>query len=135
RLQREFFEYLEIERGSSARTIENYQHYLSRFFEHTKVKSASGITDDVLREFRLWLNRQPAKSGKDPRATLSKKTQNFHLIALRVFLKYLTKRDIKSLPVDRIELAKIPERTIDLITPDELSRLLEAPTGNDVKSL
>ncbi len=134
-LQREFFEYLEIEKGSSARTIENYQHYLGRFLEHTKVKNAADITDDVLREFRLWLNRQPTKYGKVPGATLSKKTQNFHLIALRVFLKYLTKRDIKSLPVDRIELAKIPERTIDLITPVELARLLDAPNGIDIKSL
>src|SRR3989344_8367168 len=115
RLQREFFEYLEIEKGSSARTIENYQHYLGRFLEHTKVKNASDITDDVLREFRLWLNRQPVRNGRDPSVTLSKKTQNFHLIALRVFLKYLVKREIKSLPSDRIELAKIPERSIDLI--------------------
>lgn len=139
-LQREFFEYLEIEKGSSQRTIENYQHYLKRFFEHTKVKTAQDITDDVLREFRLWLNRQPRTKaslvrGKPASETLSKKTQNFHLIALRVFLKYLTKRDIKSLPVDRIELAKIPERSIDLITPTELARLLEAPNGNDIRSL
>ncbi len=135
KLQREFFEYLEIEKGSSARTLENYQHYLGRFFEQTKVKGAKDITDEVVREFRLWLNRQQVGNGKDPRLTLSKKTQNFHLIALRVFLKYLTKRDIKSLPVDRIELAKIPERTIDLITPTELLRLLDAPDGSDVKSL
>ncbi|MCX6751961.1 MAG: tyrosine-type recombinase/integrase [Candidatus Nomurabacteria bacterium] len=134
-LQREFFEYLEIEKGSSARTIENYQHYLERFFEHTKVKTASDIDDDVLREFRLWLNRQPKKKGKDPSVTLSKKTQNFHLIALRVFLKYLTRRNIKSLPADRIELAKIPERTIDLITPEELSRLLNASDEKNIKSL
>src|SRR3989344_9118196 len=105
KLQREFFEYLEIEKGSSQRTIENYQHYLGRFLEHTKIKNASDITDDVLREFRLWLNRQPVGNGKDPRLTLSKKTQNFHLIALRVFLKYLAKRDIKSMASDRIELA------------------------------
>jgi site-specific recombinase XerD len=135
KLQREFFEYLEIERGSSQRTIENYQHYIGRFLEHTKVKNASDITDDVLREFRLWLNRQPVGNGKDPRLTLSKKTQNFHLIALRVFLKYLTRRDVKSLPADRIELAKIPERSIDLITPTELARLREAPNGSDIKSL
>ncbi len=134
-LQREFFEYLEIEKGSSQQTIQNYQHYLHRFLNHTKVENASEINDNVLREFRLWLNRQPIKNGKDPRITLSKKTQNFHLIALRVFLKYLTKRDIKSLPADRIELAKIPERQIDLITSVELERLLAAPDGNDVKSL
>jgi len=142
RLEREFFEYLEIEKGSSQRTIENYQHYLKRFFEHTKVKNARDITDDVLREFRLWLNRQPRTRASSVRGrpasetlTLSKKTQNFHLIALRAFLKYLTKREIKSLPADRIELAKIPERHIDLITPTELTRLLEAPNGNDIKSL
>ncbi len=139
RLQREFFEYLEIEKGLSRRTIENYQHYLRRFLEHTKVKSASDITDDILREFRLWLNRQPisasAATGKPAGGTLSKKTQNFHLIALRVFLKYLAKRGIKSLPSDRIELAKIPERAIDLITPAELARLLEMPKNNDLRSL
>ncbi|HEY4494404.1 MAG TPA: tyrosine-type recombinase/integrase [Candidatus Paceibacterota bacterium] len=134
-LQRQFFEYLEIEKGSSQKTIENYQHYLRRFFEFTKVKNASDITDDVVREFRLWLNRQQGNKKGVQLQPMSKKTQNYHLIALRVFLKYLSKREIKSLPVDRIELSKVPERHIDLITPAELTRLLEAPSGNDVKSL
>lgn len=143
RLQREFLEYLEIEKGSASRTIENYEHYLSRFFKFIKskdVKTVNEITDDVVREFRLWLNRQPAslkaKSGKPVLVeTLSKKTQNYYLIALRVFLKYLGKRGIKSISADQIELAKIPERPIDLITPLELSHLLDAPSGNDLKAL
>ncbi len=135
KLEREFFEYLEIEKGSAARTIENYQQYLRRFFEHTKVKNAKDITDDVVREFRLWMNRQLASKNNIRNNTLSKKTQNYHLIALRVFLKYLARRDIKSLPTDRIELAKVPERALDLITPEELLRLLAAPDGNDIKSL
>lgn len=142
-LQREFLEYLEIEKGAAHRTIENYEHYLSRFFEFARgrqVKNASGITDDLVREFRLWLNRQPASTkvmkGKPVLIeTLSKKTQNYYLIALRVFLKYLGKRGIKSISADQIELAKIPERPIDLITPLELSHLLEAPNSNDLKSL
>lgn len=142
-LQREFLEYLEIEKGSAHRTIENYQHYLARFFEFAKnqnVKKVNEITSDLIREFRLWLNRQPAstkaKSGKPVLVeTLSKKTQNYYLIALRVFLKYLGKRGIKSISADQIELAKIPERAIDLITPTELSHLLEAPNGSDLKSL
>ncbi|MFA5791998.1 MAG: site-specific tyrosine recombinase/integron integrase [Candidatus Paceibacterota bacterium] len=143
RLQREFLEYLEIEKGSAHRTIENYGHYLARFFEFAKnqnVKKVDEITSDLIREFRLWLNRQPASkaaaSGKPVLIeTLSKKTQNYYLIALRVFLKYLGKRGIKSISADQIELAKIPERAIDLITPTELSHLLEAPNGSDLKSL
>jgi site-specific recombinase XerD len=142
-LQREFLEYLEIEKGSAHRTIENYEHYLSRFFEFAKgkqIKNVSQITDDLVREFRLWLNRQPASAKQRPGKpvlveTLSKKTQNYYMIALRVFLRYLGKRDIKSLSADKIELAKIPERPIDLITPAELSRLLNAPEGNDLKTL
>lgn len=143
KLQREFLEYLEIEKGSAHRTIENYEHYLSRFFEFAKskqVKNVNQITDDLVREFRLWLNRQPAslkaEKGKPVLIeTLSKRTQNYYLIALRVFLKYLGKRGIKSLSADQIELAKIPERPIDLITPLELIHLLEAPKGEDLKTL
>ena len=142
-LQREFLEYLEIEKGSAHRTIENYEHYLSRFFEFAKsrqVKNVKDITDDLVREFRLWLNRQPASlkamKGKPVLVeTLSKKTQNYYLIALRVFLKYLGKRGIKSMSADQIEIAKIPERPIDLITPLELAHLLEAAEGGDLKTL
>ncbi len=122
-LKREFLEYLEITRGRSLKTIENYDLYLSRFIEFSKLSNPAGVTDDVLRAYRLWLNRLPTASS-----TLKKKTQNYHLIALRAFLKYLAKRDVKSLPPDRIELAKVPERHLDLITAQELERLLLAPS-------
>jgi site-specific recombinase XerD len=133
-LKREFLQYLEIEKGRSLKTVLNYDHYLRRFFDHTAINDASKITDDVVREYRLYLNRLPAKSfGKTD--TLKKKTQNYHLIALRAFLKYLIRRGIPTLAPDRIELAKVPERSLDLITPDELTRLLNAPSGDDLKSL
>ena len=104
------------------------------------MRTAGQITDDLVREFRLWLNKQPSgirslKGKPILMETLSKKTQNYYLIALRVFLKYLGKRGIESLSADRIDLAKIPERPIDLITPAELSRLLDAPKGDDIKNL
>ena len=134
KLKREFMEYLEIEKGAALRTIENYDHYLDRFFAYGKIKKVSDITEDYVREFRLWLNRQPA-GNKISKGTVSKKTQNYHMIAMRVFLKYLTRRKISSMHADEIELAKIPERSIDLITPVELSRLLAAPQGNDLKTL
>jgi site-specific recombinase XerD len=135
RLQREFLEYLEIERGSSLKTVENYQRYLTRFFEFTKVKNPIDITDEKVREFRLYLNRQSSGNNRATGETLKKKTQNYYLIGLRGFLKYLAKHKIDTLPADRIELAKVPERSLDLISTAELERLLKAPDGNDLKSL
>jgi site-specific recombinase XerD len=138
KLKTQFLEYLEIEKGSSLRTIENYNHYLTKIFEHGKFKSPSDITDESIREFRLWLNRQlVSQKGikKITGATISKKTQNYYMIALRMFLKYLARIDIKAMPTDKIELARIPERSLDLITPSELTRLLDAPKGEDLKTL
>ncbi len=129
-LKRQFLEYLEIEKGRSLKTVENYDRYLSRFFEQSKILSPKGITEDAVRTFRLWLNRQPAAEG-----TLKKRTQNYYLIALRSFLKFLMRRGLASLPPDRIELARVSERSLDLISPEELTRLMKAPEGSDVQAL
>lgn len=127
-LKREFLEHVEIEKGNSLKTVNNYNHYLARFFEIGKISTPSDIDDDKIREFRLYLNRQPGIKIKGQQAsTLKKNTQNYHLIALRSFLKYLMKRRITALPPDRIELAKIKERSLDLISVVELNRLLNAP--------
>ncbi len=146
-LKTQFLEYIEIEKGRSLNTIENYDRYLSRFLGFLKKDDPQDITDDSVREFRLWLNRQSNLPWKTLQGssgvtknnnidkTLSKKTQNYYLIALRAFLKYLARREVKSLPAERIELAKISERTLDLITSDELTRLLNSPNGSDLKSL
>lgn len=132
-LQNQFLEYLEIEKGKSLKTVENYNRYLTKFFDFAhnnfSATSPSQITDEVVRQFRLHLNR----------VDLKKKTQNYYLIALRMFLKYLAKRGIDSLAAERIELAKVPQRELDLITPEELGRLMEAPLNssgaNDTKAL
>lgn len=126
--KREFLEHVEIEKGNSLKTVNNYDHYLTRFFEFAKISTPKEITDDKIREFRLYLNRQPGVKTKGQQAgTLKKNTQNYHLIALRSFLKYLMKRGITSLSPERIDLAKIKERSLDLISTDELNRLLNAP--------
>lgn len=129
-MKREFLEYLEITKGRSVKTIENYDRYLTRFIGYAKVSAPSDITDQLIREYRLWLNRLPAPTG-----TLKRKTQNFHLIALRAFLKYLAKRDVKSLQPDKIELAKVPERSLDLISSVELERIMKAPDLTTLKGL
>lgn len=138
-LKKQFLNYIEIEKGRSLKTRYNYDHYLARFLEWAKVKKPEEITDSLVREFRLWLNRQVTGNNRKTGETLSRKTQNYYLIALRAFLKYLTRQEIKTMPADKIELAKVPERSLDLITSEELERLLKAPTqfskGDDVKTL
>lgn len=129
--KREFLEHVEIEKGNSLKTVGNYDYYISRFLDFAKISEPNDITDDKIREFRLHLNRQSGVKVRGQVASnLKKNTQNYHLIALRMFLKYLMKRGIKSLPPDRIELAKIKERSLDLISVTELSRLLDAPKLN-----
>ena len=135
RLKREFLEYTEVEKGRALKTIENYDHYLSVFLKHTEIKNPKDITDEVVREFRMWLNRQSTGNNRQTGETMSKKTQNYYLIALRAFLKYLARREIASMPSERIELAKVSERSLDLISPAELSRLLDAPEGSEIKEL
>lgn len=134
-LKQQFLEYIEIEKGRSMKTVENYDHYLSRFLDFTKNDNPSLITDTSVREFRLWLNRQLTGHKKAESETLSKKTQNYYLIALRAFLKYLARQEIKTLPAERIELAKTSERSLDLITQEELQRLLDSPNGTSLKDL
>ncbi|HWP61048.1 MAG TPA: site-specific tyrosine recombinase/integron integrase [Candidatus Paceibacterota bacterium] len=129
-LKTEFLEYLEIEKGRGVKTIENYDRYLSRFLGQTKITSPAKLDERSVREFRIWLNRQPGTSGD-----MKKKTQNYYMIALRAFLKYLRKRSIESLNPERIELAKIGQRDLDLITADELNRLMRAPMGASLTSL
>ena len=136
-LKREFLEHTEIERGRALKTVENYERYLARFFEYAKITEPSEITDEVVRQYRLWLNRQSSGSRSDGAAvggsdTLKKRTQNYYLIALRSFLKYLMKRGIPSLPPERIELAKVAERSLDVISSDELGRLLAAPRAQSL---
>ena len=133
-LKREFLEYLEIEKGRSLKTVENYSHYLDSFLIFIGTEQPEDISDDLIREYRLFLNRKKTKGG-GPYDTLKKRTQNYYLIALRSFLKYLMRRKIQSLSPDRIELAKVGERSLDLISADELQRLIEAPNAKTVKDL
>ena len=126
-LKQEFLEYVEIEKGRSVKTVENYDRYLSRFFKQQNIKSPADIADRNVRDFRLWLNRQAASPFQKNSNTIKKRTQNYYLIALRSFLKFLTKRGHKTMPPEQIELAKVAERSLDLISADELNRLLNAP--------
>lgn len=132
----QFLEYIEIEKGLSLKTVRNYDHYLSRFFEFAKVGHTSDISESNLREFRLYLNRLTGvKVRGQSSAGMKKNTQNYHLIALRSFLKYMMKRGVTTLSPEKIELAKTAQRHLDLITVAELNRLLAAPKGAELEAL
>lgn len=124
----QFLEYVEIERGRSLNTVRNYDHYLRTFFSHGKVVKLSDITESTIREFRLFLNRSKGVKIKgQSQGTMKKVTQNYYMIAIRSFLKFLKKRNLNSLSPDVIELAKTGARDIDHLSGDELKRLLHAP--------
>ncbi len=91
------------------------------------------MTEELVRSYRLWLNRQENRQKYG--GTLKRNTQNYHLIALRAFLRYLVKRKISSLAPDTIELAKMPARNLDLVSGTELERLLSAPDTTQAKGL
>jgi site-specific recombinase XerD len=130
-LKTQFLEYLEIEQGRSQKTIENYDHYLAKFFEWGKIESPREISDTAVRNFRLHLNRWRDDKGR----SLKKATQSYYIIALRSFLKYLAKRDIKTLLAEKVEVGKTPEREVEFLEPDEIERIISAADGADFKLL
>jgi len=131
KLVKEFLEYLEIEKGRSQKTIDNYNFYLQRFLSWSSLKDPGQIEPNKVRNFRLWLNRQTDQAGQP----LKKNTQNYHLIALRAFLKYLAKRDIKTMAPEKIELAKMPDRQIEFLEGSDLENFLEGPMSIDQPEL
>lgn len=111
--------------------MESYDRYLSNFLKSTNVKKPEEITDETVRVYRLNLNRRRGPLGEN----LKKRTQNYYLIALRMFLKYLSRRTIPSLSAERIELSKVTGRHLDLISREELERLLSGGAGQNLKNL
>jgi len=129
-LIKDYLGYLEVERGRSKKTVENYDHYLERFLLWAEIQNPAQINADLIREYRLYLNRLNENSRP-----LKKITQNYHIIALRNFLKYLARRDVKTMAAEKIELAKQSPRQVEFLEGDELARLLRAPDGDSLRSL
>jgi site-specific recombinase XerD len=127
----DFLEYLEIEQNRSQKTIRNYHHYLTRLSDYAGDIKISDIDPELIRKWRLWLNRLGTNTSDE----LQKSTQNYHLIALRSFLKYCAKRDIPALAADKIELARTKRKQVTFLTPEELARIFEQPDINTLAGL
>lgn len=119
----DFLEYLEIEQNRSQKTIANYDHYLTRLIDFAGDIKVADIDQELIRKWRLWLNRL----GTNVSDELQKNTQNYHLIALRSFLKFCAKRDIPALAADKIELASTKRKQVTFLNDEELTNMLARP--------
>jgi len=124
----EFLEYCEIGKNQSRNTITAYYRYLHKFLNFVlplDIKDPKDIDLETVKKYRLYLNRLTDEKGN----SLKLITQNYHLIALRAFLKYLAKQDVKTLSPEKIELPKSPQRQVEFLEKDELDRLFSAIAG------
>lgn len=127
KLKDDFLAYLEVEKNRSFSTALNYDRYLSRFVKFALkngVIKPEQITLELVQKWRLELARTLTPKGEP----LKKITQAYHVIALRAFLKYLAKRDIKTLAAEKVELPKIERASVEFLDGQEIAALLEAPS-------
>jgi site-specific recombinase XerD len=127
----DFLEYLEIEQNRSQKTIRNYDHYLTRLIDYAGDITIADIDSELIRKWRLWLNRLGTNTSDE----LSKTTLNYHLIALRSFLKFCAKRNIPALTADKIELARTVRKQVTFLSEDEMERMFAQPDTSKVAGL
>lgn len=138
-LLKDYLDYLELTKNRSLKTQRNYEHYLKVFFETAQIKTPADITERAINDFRKVLARtdsgRPSASSGQADGKLKKVTQNYYVIAIRNFLKFLIKKDLKVLSPDKIELPRIPTRQIAIPEYKDFERLLAAPEGDDLRAL
>lgn len=131
KLKTDFLEHLEIDKNRSPKTIENYNRYLSKFIDWGGIVSPPQITEDKIHKFRVFLSRQQNQTG----GYLDHRTQNYYVIAIRGFLKYLAKKNIKALAAEKVDLAKVKDHTIDFLSLEEISELFKACEGDSLRKM
>jgi site-specific recombinase XerD len=122
----QFLEYLEIEKNCSKLTIRDYRHYLDVFNEWLDTtlpgKSLKDLDLQTIRKYRVFL----ANRSDDKGITLSRVTQNYYVIALRSFLRFLIKNDYQTLEPSKIDLPKTESRSLKFLSKDQVDRLVTA---------
>src|SRR3990167_3489213 len=119
----DFLEYQEIEQNRSQKTIANYDHYLTRLIDFAGEIKLADIDSELIRKWRIWLNRLGTNTSDE----LEKTTQNYHLIALRSFLRFCAKRELPALAPDKIELAHTQRPQVTFLNLEEIERLFAQP--------
>jgi site-specific recombinase XerD len=129
----DFLEYLQVERGASPLTLRNYKHYLSRFIlwmdKEGLREDLKDINSDIVRSFRVFLSNLPGEHGNQ----MTRRTQGYHVIAIRSFLKWLLKNDYQVMAPDKIDLPKVEERQVKFLNGEQVDRLLNAPSLSTIQ--
>lgn len=129
-LKADYLEHLEIDKNRASKTIENYNHYLDRFLLWSKIQKPNQITEKKVHQFRVFLSREVS----DKNEQLGQSTRNYYIIALRGFLRYLSKKNILSLAPEKLDLAKTKERAVDFLEREEVQELIDSVHGNDART-
>ncbi|MBI4078719.1 MAG: tyrosine-type recombinase/integrase [Candidatus Levybacteria bacterium] len=119
----QFLEYLEIERNCSKLTIRDYRHYLTTFakwYSPAVGKSIENLDIAAVRKYRVYLANRADEKGM----TLKRITQNYYVIALRSFLRFLLKNDYKTLEPSKIDLPKAESRSLKFLEREQIERLV-----------
>lgn len=147
-LKREFLEYCELDKGRSSLTTQNYDRYIDRFLDflsgqtpgkanpekkYAKNKNIfpADINQEVVRRYRLYVNRLKDQEGHD----LKSITQNYHIIALRAFLRYLAWRGIETLSAEKVPVAKQGDREINFLESTEINNILAMTNTETISGL
>ena len=121
---KKFQAYLEYEKNASPKTFENYTLWLGRFLEHVGDINVKNITSLDVLDYRMKLN----KLGLSPR------TINYHIVAIRSFLKFCLKNDIDVISPNKLELGKTPQRVVSFLTEAEVEKILAMPAELETKN-
>ena len=119
----DFLEYLEIDQNRAQKTLRNYDHYLTRLLDFAGDIDVADITPDLIRKWRLWLNRLGTNTSDE----LGKNTLNYHLIALRSFLKFCARTDVEAASPEKVELARVRAKQVTFLSSEEVQRLISQP--------
>jgi len=131
----QFFEYLEVEKNSSKLTIRDYAHYLkvfeNWFVMHHPESSIEALNLDIIRKYRVFLSQKVDQKGQP----IKRVTQNYYVIALRSFLRYLIKNDIKTLEPSKIDLPKTESRSLKFLEREQIDRLVTMPDTSKIDGM
>ncbi len=134
----DFLEYCELEKGLSPTTVEKYAYRLHYFFDWSRKKlnkktlSPKDISEELIRGFRIFLNRYQSKLTK---RGLAKSTQVNNMVTIRAFLKFLAERDIRAVAAEKVSLGKADSRSLKFLDAEQLQKLLSAPNTKIEKGL
>lgn len=125
----QFLDYLQIEKGSSPLTRRNYRHYLTRFNNWMDQTKSEEITPRLISDYRLFLSNYTDSKGHG----LTKRTQSYHMIGMRSFLKWLIKNDYQVMAPEKIDLPKVEDRQVKFLNGEQMDRLLNAPSLSSIQ--